>query len=308
MYDTIRLFLPKERVSETNLLTQTPLYLSGITEHKQDERISISGQLRNCKVNISEQGISVKGSIAKYFLNDNFQTLTRSDTQRAFQMMADEIHLPMEQAVVRRVDFAQNFITKYIPETYYNSLGDCQHYSRMTYQQSIAYQNSLRYKTFYNKISEGKSRGVPIPEIWKGANVLRYEMRYTKRLPSQFNMPEVTASVLWNEIFYMGMVERWVQEYEAINKLTIFTPDIKKPMTAAQSQKILFAALVSQTGQNEVMEMVEQWHKQNLYSTNREYFRAKKDIKQMMKKLPEGQNELITELNKNVREVKMFYR
>jgi hypothetical protein len=129
MYDTVNLWLPVERAG-IDLLAQIPQYLSGITEHcKEDGQLYISGILgSNYKVNISPQGISFKGSLAKYFLPDNFHTLTRSDSERAIEKMADEIHLPMKQAKVTRIDFAQNFIVKYPPEAYYNYLGDCQHY------------------------------------------------------------------------------------------------------------------------------------------------------------------------------------
>ena len=308
MYDTVNLWLSKEKAGDTDLFSKPELHLTGITEYKREGYISHSGHYRNYKVNISEAGISFKGSIAKNQLNDNYQTLTRGDSQRAFEKMKDELHIPIDRAKVTRIDFAQNFIVKHPPEAYYNYLGDCTHYHRLMQPNSLYYNNGLRKILFYNKIAQGKKIGMPVPVIFQGKNILRYELSHNTRLPYQFNMPEITTSHLYNELFYMGMVNRWVQQYEAINKLKIFTPKIENPMTATQSQKILFAALVSQVGQNEVLQMVEQWHSQSLYTSDREYFRAKGQIKVMMKKVSGEHNELITELDKKVRAVKLNYR
>lgn len=310
MYDTVNLWLPIDRAGETDLLTQIPLHLSGITQHsKQDGQVYISGQLGNYRVNISEQGISLKGSIAKYFLNDNYQTLTRSDTQRAFEMMADEIHLPVDRAKVTRVDLAQNFTMKYAPETYYNYLGDCVHYKRLMQPQSLYYSNRQRIKLFYNKIAEGKKSGLPLPEIWNGANVLRYEIRFTSRLPHQFNLPEVTASVLVDESFYIALVKRWVQEYESINKLHL----INFKLSDMNSPKDFFRQMalmkIKEIGQVNAIKLVEDLRAKHAFEKSEYYSRLKRDIKNLCKEPAlTSSSELVEELNKKVNATKHFYR
>ena len=77
MYDTINLWLSFENITNFNL-SKTLEKLSGITEHTRANETYISGYLKNYRVNISEQGVSLKGSLAKYFLSDNFKTLNRS--------------------------------------------------------------------------------------------------------------------------------------------------------------------------------------------------------------------------------------
>ena len=156
MYDTINLWLSIDKAGGFDV-SKTLQSLSGVTEHTRDDgQVYVSGYLKNYRVNISGQGVSLKGSLAKYFLPDNFHTLTRSDSARAFEMMSDELCLPIQKAKVNRIDFAQNFLMIYEPEAYYPYLGDCQYYQRQPTSNSLYYSNTLRQKLFYNKIAEGK--------------------------------------------------------------------------------------------------------------------------------------------------------
>lgn len=309
MFDTVNLWLSKERSGEIDLLKKIPLYLSGITEHKKDEQVYLSGQFGNYKVNVSEHGISLKGSIAKYFLPDNYHTLTRGDSQRAFEMIADELHLPIDRAKVTRIDLAQNFIVKYSPEAYYSYLGDCVHYKRLVQPQSLYYSNGLRTKLFYNKIAEGKKQGLPIPGIWQGANVLRYEFRFTSRLPYQFNLPEVTPKVLFDESFYIALVKRWVQEYEAINKLHLINFNLTEMKSPKDFLRQMALMKIKEIGQNNAMKLVEDLRAKHVFDNPEYYSRLKAEIKKLCK-TPEftSSSELVEELNKKVSEAKVFYR
>ncbi len=309
MYDTVNLWLSKESAGETDLLTCPEKYLSGITEHKKDGQVYISGQFGNYKVNVSEPGISLKGSIAKYFLKDNYQTLNRGDSQRAFEMMADEIHLPINRAKVSRIDFAQNFIVKHSPEAYYNYLGDCAYYKRLSQPHSLYYSNGLKTKLFYNKIAEGKKQGLPIPEIWHGANILRYEMRFTSRLPYQFNLPEITTSVLFDEVFYIGMVKRWVQEYEAINKQHLINFNLTDMSSPKDFFKQLALLKIKEIGQSNAIQLVEDLRAKHAFEKSEYYSRLKRDIRNLCKE-PEltSSSEMVDELNKKVSAAKQYYR
>lgn len=307
MYDTANFWLPKEKIGKRNFLDKVPMKLTGITEHKKEGQVYESGYLDNYNVNISANGISFKGSLAKYAQGNNFETLNREGCKRAIEKLSDEIKLPVKKATVRRIDFAANLKVTHRPEAFYNDLGTCSHYKRFVQPNSLYYKNGYRTLCFYDKVKEAKSKRIPIPEIWSKENVLRYELRFTSRLPYQFNLPEVTASLLYNRTFYNSMGDRWEHEYFAISKQKHCTPQITKPMTAVESQKILFALLYSEK-QNKVMQIVEQWNRQNIFSSKREYYRVKHEMRKLVEKLPEGENSLITELDENVKAAKLLYR
>ncbi|WP_431158028.1 phage/plasmid replication domain-containing protein [Winogradskyella poriferorum] len=309
MYDTVNLWLPFDKIGSYDL-NKTCQNLTGITEHKKDDgQVYLSGYLDNYKVSISGQGVSFKGSLAKYFLPDNFHTLTRSDSCKAFEMMADEIGLPITKAKITRIDFAQNFLMRYKPEAYYSYLGESQYYKRQPQSKSLYYSNSIRQKVFYNKIAEGKSKRMELPNVWKGENVLRYEMRFKSRLTKQFNQPEITANILSDEKFYMVVFDKWLAEYQAINKINSFnynTSDMNSPKDF-RKQLELFA--INIIGQDKIMQEIENLRHQKAFDKPEYYSRLKRDIRELCK-IPEltTSSELVTELDKKVNDSKRYYR
>lgn len=309
MYDTINLWLPIDRASGFNL-SKTLQRLSEITEHTRDNgQIYISGYLKNYKVSLSGQGMSLKGSLAKYFLPDNFHTLTRSDSARAFEMMADELCLPVQKANVSRIDFAQNFLMDYEPQAYYNFLGESQYYNRQPQSKSLYYSNGLRQQVFYNKIAEGKAKGLSLPEVWIGQNVLRYEIRFTSRLVKQFNQAEITANSLANEKFYMVVFDKWLAEYEAINKLNSINFNLSNMNSPKDFWKQINLMAVNMIGQDKIMQEIENLRHQKAFDKPEYYSRLKKEIKELCK-TPEmtSASDLVAELDKKIKSSKRYYR
>jgi hypothetical protein len=309
MYDTTHFYLTREKAGSINLplISQS---LSNFTEHHKEDETFYTGYLnQNFKVAISDTSIRFKGSLAKYFLNDNFNTLTRSDTQRAIEKMADELLLPVQKADLTRIDFATNFLMKYEPEIYYNYLGDCQNYQRLTQPHSLYYSNSLKQKLFYNKKAEGKAKRLIIPEVWSGQNALRYEMRFTGRLPKQFNKVEVTTAMLSDELFYMSVFDRWHQEYESINKLNNFNFNLSNMNSPKDFMKQLQLKAIQDIGQDKIMQAIEEMRQQKAFSKPEYYSRLKKEVKELCKEpdLTE-QSELISELDQKIKNVKRYYR
>lgn len=307
MYDTIHLWLPIEPGIDSNKTLQQ---LTSITEHlKSDGQVYISGYLNNYKVNLSGQGVSLKGSLAKYFLPDNFHSLTRSDSARAFEKLADDLHLPILQAKVNRVDFSQNFLMKFEPEAYYNYLGESQHYNRLPQAKSLYYTNGLRQKLFYNKIAEGKTKGLCLPDVWNGQNVLRYEMRFTSRLPQQFNRTEILASTLIDEMYYIEIFDRWQAEYEVINKLHKINFNLSNMNSPKDFWRQINLMAINMIGQDKIMQEIENLRHQKAFDKPEYYSRLKKEIKDLCK-TPDltASSELVAELDKKIKDAKRYYR
>ncbi|MBK8443286.1 MAG: hypothetical protein IPL35_07680 [Sphingobacteriales bacterium] len=112
MYDTIKFWLPSERIKESGYLQRVPTLLTnGEKREKKDTgEVYFTGSILGMSAYIGNAGISLKGSICKSYLKDNFKTLTRQDTQRAIEQIQDFTNLPILQADVKQIDFAQNMI------------------------------------------------------------------------------------------------------------------------------------------------------------------------------------------------------
>lgn len=309
MYDSVNLWLPIENAGSIDL-DKTLQNLSDITEHsKNDGHFYVSGMLKNYKVNVSGQGVSLQGSLAKYFLPDNFHTLTRSDSCRALEMMADELYLPIQKAKVSRIDFAQNFLMDYEPEAYYNFLGESQYYKRLPQDKSLYYSNGLRQKVFYNKITEGKAKRLSLPDVWSGQNVLRYEIRFTSRLPKQFNQEEITANSLSDEKFYMAIFDKWLAEYESINKLHSINFNLSDMNSPKDFWKQINLMAINMIGQDKIMQEIENLRHQRAFDKPEYYSRLKKEVKELCK-TPEmtSQSDLVAELDRKIKAAKRYYR
>lgn len=310
MYDTLHLWLPALSIGEDSFTERVPALLNNTTIHtKADGLQYFTGSILGMSVSVSNSGISLKGSLCKSYLNDNFKTLTRQDTQRAIEQLADILILPIHQADVKRIDFAQSFTMNNEPESYYPFLGASQHYKRLMQPKSIYYQNKMRTKLFYNKIAEGKSKGEVIPEIWLNKHILRHELRYTSRLPQQFNKSTLQAKELSTEPFYLDMVGRYINEYKSIQKNSTINFNLESMKQPKDFFTQLLLLKINEIGQNNVLELVEQLKAQKVFAHPEYYSRLKADIKKLCKTEEVTESaDLITELDKKINQVKEYCR
>ena len=160
MLDTVNLWLPQ---SHTSAIVCNNL--ERVKEHTDTRtaEVSFSGYMDNYQVSIFNHGISLKGSLAKYHLHDNFQTLSRKASQEAIENLSDKLSLNVSEAEVKRVDIAQNFIMQHEHKAYYDLLGTCQHFKRLEQPKSVYYNTSNKQLIFYNKIAEGRHKGLTPP-------------------------------------------------------------------------------------------------------------------------------------------------
>ncbi len=304
MYDTINIWLNRELANGQDVIK----HLSNVTEHQRAGQVNVSGYCDNYKVSLSEAGISLKGSLAKFFLNDNFQTLTRSDSEAAIEALSDRLHLPVERGKVTRIDFAKNFLMRFEPKVYYSYLGESQHYKRLPQDASLYYSNGLRQKLFYNKVAETKARGLTLPDVMQGQNVLRYELRFKSRLTKQFQA-EVKASHLSDEKFYMNLFDRWLAEYKSIDKihsLKLNLADMNSPKDFIKQLQI-FA--IQSIGQDKILAEIETLKQKKAFDKPEYYSRLKKEIKQLSKApgLTDA-SDMVAELDKKINNAKRYYR
>ena len=221
MYDNLELTITKEQSPGTDFLQTIPQHLSIVSNHGENQFGKyVTGYLDSLKVSISDSRVKIYDcSLCKYYLGDNFKTLTRGDTKLAIDKISDSLHLPFHLANVTRIDFANNLIMQYDEKIYYPYLGEALYYSRLEQNNGLYYNNQLRQLVFYGKEHEQRIKRQPIPELYKGRNVLRYEMRFKKQLRKQLNRTEITAGLLYDEVFYGDLVARWKNEYLAIQKI-----------------------------------------------------------------------------------------
>ena len=313
MFDTLKFWLPSEQIKESGYLERIPTLLDNVEERykKGKDEVYFTGYFLGLKTSVSASGLSMEGSLCKSYLNDNFNTLTRQDTQRAIEQLQDLLKVPLLEANVRRIDVAQNFMVKEPVSNYFAYLGSSQYYQRLIQPQSLYYSNKQRTKLFYDKVAEGKAKGYEIPHLWKNKNVLRYELRFTSRLLKQFNTEHLKAFNLYDEVFYINLIDVWYNEFKNIHKNHTILEKMNVKQIETPKDFIYQLALlqIKQNGINETLEIVEQLKVNNQFKHKEYYSRLKSDIKRLCEaEFLTEDNALITELEAKVKRATEYYR
>lgn len=308
-YDTLKFWLPVERVGRENLLSHIAQKLTNLTECHKETGTYLTGSFGNFLVYANSQGISIKGSLPKWSLGDNVQVLSRGDTQRAIEKLSDELEMPVGKAKISRIDFGCAFLMKQKPESYFAQLGQLQYFKRLVQPQSVDYSNSSKGLIFYDKIAECKAKRLVLNEIYFNKNLLRYEIRFISQLDKAFNRAEVVVSDLYDENFYINITDKWVSQYQQITKIRKlqFKNDVMIQPKEFIDQLVLIG--IQSIGYENVMQMIEDAKNRGQFGHKKYVSRTKQMIKeiQVLPKLTEP-SELVEELDKKIKRVQSNYR
>lgn len=300
MFDTVHFWIDRVELSGTSPFDTLPR-LSEITE-RQNERAgySCSGNAGEFAVNLGESGISIKGSLAKYYLGNNIETLTRQTAKLAVEKLSDSLHLNLSAARVTRLDVSTVIPTRRQPADYYTYLGQKPFFERLqSTTNTLYYNNHQRQIIFYDKTKEAQGAGVAIPEIFLKNNLFRYELRYTKRLNKQLKQA-ITAATLTDETFYKTIIQNWYNEFKTIRKLKNQSFMIDNITTIKEAENALFAHLLQQSGTSVIDEFLNELRAKNTFKERQRYSELKRKLNKVIT-APAGQkNELLQELEKAI--------
>lgn len=312
MYDTINFTITRDEAGGVDFLSEIPNYLEDVGEHfYKNGSFYISGKLEGLRVRVDSDKVFVgDGSLCKFALGSNYQTMSRRDTQQAIEKLNDMLHLPMEDAKITRLDIAQNFILKHPMKVYLNHLGELKYATRVEYPNGLYYQGSCVWLCFYDKNREQTQHHEKIPDLYKGQNVFRYEQRYLKRLPDKLGVPKVTGGLLYDEVFYMDIENRWRDSYLAIPKINDVTFNIDMIKNTKYLNKMRTLALVKvMGGQTSFLSQIKE-HQMKGGLTKKQAF----DLRKMIKDACQADGELVVpndaiqELDKKIIEAVRYYR
>ena len=311
MYDTINFRLTAEDVCNIDFLEETPCYLNNIAHHIFSGVPVVTGDLGGLKVVASEWQVKVKdASLCKWYLGDNFQELGRGTTQQAIEKLSDDLHLPMDRATITRLDVGVNIITQHPPATYLNHLGVLANAKRLQQPKGLYYSKRNEVLCFYDKVMECKAHNELLPPLYRGRNVLRYEQRYMHRIHSRLKVPAVTGATLYDEAFYMAVLERFLKAYKVIKKINDIKPNFKIMKGRKDFQRMGVLSLIERLGgEIELTNQINEAQQRGELTSKQAY-----DLRNEVRKACEIKdgftepNEQITELDKKISEAVKFYR
>jgi hypothetical protein len=257
------------------------------------------GKIFGMYVAVNPTGVTVSGSLAKsYFGGNNLFSMSLAEVEQHLKKLEDLLSLQLQEAEVRRIDIGTSLLMQNQPENYFNALGETSRCERWTRRHSLYYENSYKTLSFYNKLTEMKNKdGIRI-DGEQYSNVLRYELRYFKDIADKFNTEKIQVKDLYDVGFFNELVERWVLEYEKINKHRILK-SYSDTLTSGQALDYTLSALITLHGQenlNKITDTIKNKFKPGARSRFYEQLRSLESLS--------SEDDLISELNAKIAEVK----
>lgn len=315
MYDTIHFWL--NRVEVENDIETSALYLSNAREtvNRDTGEIWHAGNLDNLRVTVSMAGVSIKGSLAKFYFPDNAYTLNCKQVKDAIGKLSDTLHLDLSQANITRLDVSTNFIMRNDVSRYFNVLGACTYFNRVqATNNTLYYQNAgkepKKTLVFYDKAREVANRHRELPDVLKATNLLRYESRWNTRLPQQLKMQEVRGHTLFDRQFYSKIINLWAENYFKIDKKRIMKMDaIENIKTVSEATEFICAIALQKLQPDEVKSILNDIKQSNVFNNRSEYTRLAKKIKNITSKTTISESsDLVKELDGEIRQVLAYKR
>ncbi len=310
MYDRVKLWVNRFDIRE-----QYPniIYLLDTAKEQKDlntGEIKIYGYLEGLRVNIYQIGLSIEGSLPKFLYQSNIYTLDRHTTPQAFEKIGDKLHFNVKDANVISLEFGTNFNMQYPVYRYLEKFGDMPRLERVNFTASSLYykprsKEQPRVFCFYDKIAEAKANKMVVPKGFEDANLLRYEMRFKRRLPRQFKTNEVTASSLSEERFYTSIIKMYQDCYFSISKQNrLIFNNMSSIKTVKDAQDVLMALLISQSDQGQISMFIEDLKQARVFEDRKNYTRLKNKIKEISNKAGVTvSDDLINELDNEIKNI-----
>lgn len=311
MYDTILMYLSAADAGGVSLLDDVPPLLEDVGLHDYESGTAVTGKIGGLSVSATERAVRVTGgSLCKWYLGNNYHTMSRGDVERAVEALSDALHQPMSKAVITRVDVGANMIMQHPVETYTSHLGALQYAQRLEEPTTLYYKQGSGRLCFYDKNKEQRAAGGKVPALYSGKSVLRYEKRHTCKVGRKLGFDKVTAATLSDERFYMLMLADWRDTYKAIEKIKDTNLDYKmiKSVTDFRRQGML-AVIEQQGGQLQVLEQIAEARQRGELSKKQAHDlrQAVRDVCNTTSPLTVP-NEAVQELSDKIAEAVRFYR
>ncbi len=312
MVDTVNFRLAKYDVQSADFMKRTPYCLNDVGVHSYANGTeTITGTLGNLKVSVNPDRVTVRdGSLCKWYLGDNYQTMTRRAIQQAIECLSDTLHLPMDKATVTRLDVATNIMVQHPVGVYIDHLGGMKYAQRLLQPNGLYYDKSNQQLVFYDKNRQQRRDREKIPELYQDKNVLRIEQRHIHNVGKQFGVAAVTGAMLYNEKFYIRMLQQWREAYARVDKINDKILNFEAMKGKRQLYDMGLLALVEKVGgELAIYSQISEAQKRGEL-TSKQAFDIRKTIKAACE-LGKGltvKNEAIAELDKKVKQSTEYYR
>lgn len=314
MYDKLNLWINKEDMA--GAFSAIPNLLTRAKEQTDRDtgEIRVFGCLDGLKVSIFYGGVSIKGSLSKFYYPNTVYPLDRCTTKQAIDKLSDALHFDMSKANVTGLEFGTVLLLSHPVSEYLGYLGTMPYpFKRYHFELGTLYyrtgskEQPVTY-AFYDKILEARKSGLSIPTGFESQNLLKYEIRFNRRLPKQLNVSEVKASTLTDKDFYKMLLENWKESYFQIDRQMKIKTDIMcEVQTVSDAYNVFVARLIAETNKDVVADFLDELKGGKVFKNRSDYNRLKNKIRDVSNKAGVAvSDELVRELDDAVKNAAAF--
>lgn len=305
-YDTIKIKLTNDFDPSMNFFDRIPQHLTVKSRGFDQSGEFVKGNLRNLYVVVRQDGITIEGSIQVYAQQENLSDFSFKDMADVLHQLGVSLDLPIEEGKVSRFDFSGNIILKHPVEAYLVHFGQKSRFRRQEQNNGLYYQTKEKTLLFYDKIKEMKAKRGLIPQYFEGKNILRYELRFMKRLPRQFNVSELQVKHLLEPSFFNALCHQWRNEYKSILKNKSSLGSFSDIKTKRDLVKGLSLMQVQQIGVDKLLLHIKELQLTGRILKKEAYEMRKYLNEEATEKYPIAENDLISELNQKIKAAARF--
>lgn len=269
----------------------------------------VKGHFKTIEIYATEKRIKIHGSLPKFANGNNFFGLSFIDQKEALICLGNQLEIPIEKAIFRRIDIGTSLLMNYLPKSYFPLLVEYPLASRGVIEDTLYFKHNNFESVFYDKNIESNFL---LPQ-YRNSNPLRYEykMPNSRTIQTQFKR-DIFVDDLLKGSNYNKLILMWQDEYSKIipkpNSLTMLqqNENIKNESTFLELMAIQF---MIEKGEENILQIISDLQKRKQFSRPEYASRLKKKIREILKAREKefGLNEGIVELNTKVNEATNQY-
>lgn len=316
MYDNIRFWIDRCEVGEA-VFQSIPNRLTHAKDNVDREtgEAKTIGSLANLSVMIVESGMSVQGSLSRFYhweqdngKRGNLFPLDRHDTQKAIELLSEKLGgVPMQKAKVRSLEFGDWMPVKFPVAEYLKRCGEYPRLGRFQFESETLYyrhKGKCQPKTLclYDKKADAKKKGYELPQGFEDYNLLKYELRLKGSIGKQLKWQDVTGETLYDKGFYKRLSMTYLQEFLKIKKLPQPNSRISESTkSVGNAVDALLSRLIRQSGIEVIDFYIDELKSQHAFADRANYSRLRSKLLVIASKTSIGEDSLIKEMENGVR-------
>jgi len=261
-----------------------------------------TGNYRNFKIIHRPDHIFCSGSIGKFLNGENVTTISRKGLIKALNMLEDQTGWDLKETEIKSLEIGATIPVKRPVALY------LEQFNRATRNKKIDYWGAT-LETVINKTEkrsfQGYDKGIEarknIPDIFKGDNLLRLELKYKKNIKKYLG--QLSLWDLAEKEVYSKLVNNWKETYFSIPKKNDSVLDISNGINPKGLKDLLASYALNTYGYDNYINFVN-----SLESTDKlkrvQAGRARTEAKSLLENIKVSEtNDLMYELDSRVIEI-----